>query len=316
MKSTKKYICIHGHFYQPPREHAWLEVVETQDSASPFHDWNERINFECYAPNSSARILDKDGKIESIVNNYAKISFNFGPTLLSWMEVNDPGSYKRILEADKNAQDSFGGFGSAIAQVYNHLIMPLANRQDKITQISWGIKDFEHRFERKPDGMWLAETAVDTETLEILADFGIKFTILAPRQVKAFRKKGVEEWTEGECDSRRPYKVLLPSGKEISIFIYDGDSSQSIAFKGLLNSGKSFANKLLTSFSVDTSAQLVHVATDGESYGHHHRHGEMALADCLHIIENMGGLSLTNYAQYLQLFPPEYELQIHENSSL
>ncbi len=315
MKSTDKYICIHGHFYQPPRENAWLEAIETQDTASPFHDWNQRINFECYAPNTSARILDENGRISRIINNYAKISFNFGPTLLSWLQTNDAESYRLILEGDKIAQQNNGGFGSAIAQIYNHVIMPLANRQDKITQVKWGIRDFENRFGRKPDGMWLAETAVDTETLEILAEAGIRFTILAPRQVKAFRKQGESEWTIKAADSRRPYLFALPSGKKMGIFVYDGDASHSIAFNGLLNSGKAFAAALLDRFSPDSTAELVNVATDGESYGHHHRHGEMALADCIDIIENMHGVQLCNYAHYLDLFPPEYELQIHENSS-
>ncbi len=315
MDTNKKFLCIHGHFYQPPRENAWLEVVETQDSANPFHDWNERINFECYAPNATARILDDKGLIRNIVNNYSKISFNIGPTLLSWLEINDPETYELMLAADKIAQARYDGHGTAIAQVYSHLIMPLANRADKITQVAWGIYDFEKRFGRKPEGIWLAETAVDTETLEILADFDIKYTILAPQQAKGWRKIGAENWTQGGVDSRRPYVCNLPSGKKIALFVYDGNTSQSIAFAGLLNSGKAFAGKLLSAFSNDTSQQLVHVATDGESYGHHHRYGEMALADCLNYVENNPSVSLTNYGQYLALFPPEYEIEIHDNSS-
>ena len=181
----EKYICIHGHFYQPPRENAWLEEVELQDSAHPFHDWNERITHECYGPNAASRILDKGGVIRNIVNNYAKISFNFGPTLLSWLELNDRETYEAIIEADKLSLKNFNGHGSAVAQVYNHIIMPLANRRDKETQVKWGIYDFESRFGRKPEGMWLAETAVDTESLEVLAENDINYTILAPRQAKA-----------------------------------------------------------------------------------------------------------------------------------
>ncbi|MEJ2753818.1 MAG: glycoside hydrolase, partial [Chloroflexota bacterium] len=180
MKPPKKFVCIHGHFYQPPRENAWLEVVELQDSAAPFHDWNERINFECYAPNTAARILDDAVKIYHIQNNYSRISFNFGPTLLSWMEKADPETYHAIIQADRDSQALFNGHGSAIAQVHSHLIMPLANRRDKETQVVWGIRDFTHRFGRAPEGIWLAETAVDTETLEILADHNISYTILAP----------------------------------------------------------------------------------------------------------------------------------------
>jgi alpha-amylase/alpha-mannosidase (GH57 family) len=191
----EKYICIHGHFYQPPRENAWLEVIEVQDSAHPYHDWNERVSAECYAPNTASRILIENGVITNIVNNYIRISFNYGPTLLSWMEHNDRENYEAILEADKQSIKLFGGHGSALAQVYNHVIMPLANSRDKETQIIWGIRDFEHRFNRKPEGMWLAETAVDTESLELLAKHNIQFTILAPRQAKAFRKIGEETWS-------------------------------------------------------------------------------------------------------------------------
>ncbi len=317
MDPTKKYICIHGHFYQPPRENAWLEVVEKQDSAEPFHDWNERINFECYAPNTAARILDERGFIRKIINNYEYISFNFGPTLLSWLEHADPETHAKIVEADRQSCARFEGHGSAMAQVYNHLIMPLANRRDKVTQVRWGIADFEYRFGRKPEGMWLAETAVDTETLEILVDHGIRFTVLAPRQAKAFRRIGDPNWQEanGGIDPRRPYLCPLPSGRHIALFFYDGVVAQEVAFKGLLNSGKAFAHRLLEAFDTDETPQLVHIATDGESYGHHHRYGEMALADCLDFIAENNLATLTNYPAYLERFPPEYEAQIHENSS-
>jgi alpha-amylase/alpha-mannosidase (GH57 family) len=315
----KKYICIHGHFYQPPRENAWLEVVEVQDSAHPYHDWNERITAECYEPNSASRILDSDRVIRNITNNYSRISFNFGPTLLSWMEVNAKETYHAILEADKESMVHFKGHGSAIAQVYNHIIMPLANRRDKETQVIWGISDFEKRFSRKPEGMWLAETAVDYETLEILAEHDIKFTILAPRQAKATRKTGEAEWTtvnDKTVDSRKAYICNLPSGKKISVFFYNGDISQAIAFNGLLNDGKSFAENLISSFDgEDKETQLVHVATDGETYGHHHKHGEMALAFCLDYIEKNKSVELVNYSYFLEQDPPEHEAQIIENSS-
>src|SRR5690242_18567053 len=180
----ERYVCIHAHFYQPPRENAWLEAVEYQDSAYPYHDWNERVTAECYAPNSASRILDGDGRILQIVNNYSRISFNFGPTLLSWMEEKSPAVYRAVIEADRQSVKQFGGHGSALAQVYNHIIMPLANKRDKETQVYWGIRDFEHRFSRKPEGMWLAEAAVDIETLEVLAEHDIRFTILSPSQAK------------------------------------------------------------------------------------------------------------------------------------
>ncbi|MEL6636845.1 MAG: DUF3536 domain-containing protein [Bacteroidota bacterium] len=319
MNSNNKYICIHGHFYQPPRENAWLETVELQDSARPFHDWNERINFECYAPNTAARILDDEGTIRKIVNNYARISFNFGPTLLSWLASEDPSTYAAIQRADQLSQERYSGHGSALAQVYNHLIMPLANRRDKLTQTRWGIRDFESRFGRRPEGIWLAETAVDTETLEILADEGIVYTILAPRQARAFRRMGDTSWQDlphdNSVDPRRPYHYALPSGQSIVLFFYDGQVAQEVAFKGLLNNGKAFAKRLIDCFDHNDTPQLAHIATDGESYGHHHRHGEMALADCLNYIEENGLATVTNYAEYLERFPPEYEIQIHEESS-
>lgn len=318
MSNKHKYICIHGHFYQPPRENAWLEVVELQDSASPFHDWNERINFECYAPNTVARILDPDQSIIKIQNNYSKISFNFGPTLLSWMEQADPKTYESIIRADKISQELFDGHGSAMAQVHAHLILPLANRRDKETQVIWGIRDFEYRFGRKPEGMWLSETAADTETLEVLAEQGLKFTVLAPRQAKAVRQINTEQWHDvntDTVDTRRPYLVNLPSGKSIAVFFYHGGIAQGVAFEGLLNNGAHFAERFFTAFDANDDVQLAHIATDGESYGHHHRHGEMALAACLRHIEESGRAELINYAAYLAKFPPEYEAQIHDNSS-
>ncbi|MCE7864775.1 MAG: DUF3536 domain-containing protein [Bacteroidetes bacterium CHB5] len=313
-----KYVCIHGHFYQPPRENAWLEVIELQDSAHPYHDWNERITAECYEPNATSRILNEGGVIKNIVNNYARISFNFGPTLLSWMEQYAPETYEAILEADKLSIKNFGGHGSAVAQVYNHMIMPLANRADKETQVMWGIRDFESRFRRKPAGMWLAETAVDTETLEVLAANNIRFTILAPRQARAVRKTGDTEWTEvneRSINTTKPYLCNLPSGKNIVLFFYEGDISQGIAFNGLLNDGKRFADRLLGALEEGDVPQLIHVATDGETYGHHHKHGEMALAYCLDYIEKGGQARLTNYAQFMELFPPQDEVEIIENSS-
>jgi alpha-amylase/alpha-mannosidase (GH57 family) len=318
-QDNKKYICIHGHFYQPPRENAWLEVIEVQDSAHPFHDWNERITAECYAPNTASRILDSKNVIKNIINNYAKISFNFGPTLLSWMEINAKETYEAILEADRESIRYFKGHGSAMAQVYNHMIMPLANQRDKETQVIWGIRDFESRFKRKPEGMWLAETAVDYDTLEILAENDIQFTVLAPRQAKATRKNGSADWNivnDKSLDSRKAYLCRLPSGKKIDILFYNGELSQSIAFNGLLNDGKRFAESLLGSFEKnDGDPQLVHVATDGETYGHHHKHGEMALAFCLDFIEKDKRVDLCNYAAFLKRFPAQHEVQIIEDSS-
>jgi len=326
MPNTTRYVCIHGHFYQPPRENPWLEQVETQDSAAPFHDWNERITSECYAPNGASRIVNKQNEIIRILNNYSHISFNFGPTLLSWLEANAPRTYRTVLEGDRVSQKRFSGHGSAMAQVYNHIIMPLASTRDRITQIRWGIADFERRFGRKPEGMWLAETAVDSETLELLADHGIRFTILAPGQcarvrplTKSTPASGSEvKWTDTNADSldtRHPYTVRLKTGKDIAIFFYDGARSRAIAFEGILNSGDNFAARLIGGFSAEAAAQIVQVATDGESYGHHHRHGEMALSYALKLIEKTGDVRLTNYAEFLEKFPPEHEAQIVENTS-
>jgi len=318
MKTSRKFVCIHGHFYQPPRENAWLEVVEAEDSASPFHDWNDRINFECYAPNTAARILDQDDRIVQIVNNYYHISFNFGPTLLSWMEKADPETYAAIQQADRIGSVRFGGHGPALAQVYNHIIMPLANRRDKETQILWGLRDFEYRFGWAAEVMWLPETAVDDETLEILADNGIAFTLLAPRQAKAVRPLGSRKWgavDNSQIDPTQPYLYRLPSGRSIVRFFYDGHVAQGVAFEGLLNNGQAFADRILGTLADDERPQLAHIATDGESYGHHHRYGEMALASCLRAIEESPSAGLTIYGEYLENFPPEREVQIHQNSS-
>ena len=386
-----KFVCIHGHFYQPPRENPWLNEVEMQDSAYPFHDWNARITAECYARNSASRILDHDGDIVEIVNNYSRISFNFGPTLLSWMQRMSPDVYEAILEADRESLSRFSGHGSALAQVFNHMIMPLANKKDKITQVIWGIRDFYSRFQRAPEGMWLGETAVDTETLEVLADHGIKFTILSPYQANRFRslkeleqyearkkeqeaealKRQQEEqkkirekeesmsakdkiarsiidpkpeleneeennivetvtepapptaepdfWhdaTNAKIDPRNSYLCRLPSGKSIALFFYDGPISQGIAFEGMLNNGSVFAQRLLEQVNqTDDVPRMVNIATDGESYGHHHRFGEMALSVCLHEIENRPEAQLSIYGEFLEKYPPQYEVEITENTS-
>ena len=378
MPAPDRYICIHGHFYQPPRENPWLETVETQESAAPYHDWNDRITAECYAPNGAARIVNHENRIVRILNNYGWISFNFGPTLLSWLKEYAPRAHRMILDADLNSRQRFSGHGSAMAQVYNHIIMPLASTRDRITQIRWGIADFESRFARKPEGMWLSETAVDTESLELLAEHGIKFVVLAPSQCARVRpiaetaaprpaeaaklngaqpavsdaattssasasaKSGArvskapetapvsevlqtpvvsevfQMWTEtpdATVDTTHPYLVRLKEGRTIAIFFYDGPRSRAIAFEGLLNDGENFARRLLGGFNASDRPQLVHVATDGESYGHHHRYGEMALAFALKWIHEGDLARLTNYGEFLEKFPPTYEAQIVENTS-
>ncbi len=314
-----KYLCLHGHFYQPPRENPWLESLELQDSAYPYHDWNERITAECYAPNAHARLHDEEGRIISIVNNYSRISFNFGPTLLSWMKDKAPDIYQAIIAADQESRKRFSGHGSALAQCYNHTIMPLSNRRDKYTQVLWGIRDFEARFGRAPEGMWLPETAADNESLDVLAELGIKFTILSPFQASRIRLLDQKHWKDvngGRVDPTRPYEVHLPSGRKLVVFFYDGPISRAVAFEKLLIDGKRFANRLMEAYSGDRpDDQLVHIATDGESYGHHHRHGEMALAYALHYVEANQMARLTNYGEFLENHPPAHEAEIHQPSA-
>jgi alpha-amylase/alpha-mannosidase (GH57 family) len=335
--STTRYLCIHGHFYQPPRENPWLEAVETQDSAAPFHDWNERVTAECYAPNGASRVLNERKKIIRIVNNYARISFNFGPTLLSWLEENAPRVYRGILDADRLGAQRFSGHGPAMAQVYNHIILPLANQQDRVTQIRWGIADFVRRFGREPEGMWLAETAVDRDSLDLLAQHGIRFVVLAPSQCRHVRQMcdpdqahlpldghgpaghdHAAPWqpvNAASLETRRPYRIPLDHGRSIAAFFYDGKISQAVAFENLLSSGDNFAARLLSGFAPAETPQLVHIATDGESYGHHHRHGEMALSYALDKIQSEGSARLTVYGEYLSLFPPQWEAEVNDNTS-
>ena len=315
-----RFICIHGHFYQPPRENPWLEAIEIQDSAFPYHDWNERIAAECYAANAVSRIWDTEGRIVQLVNNYVNISFDFGPTVLLWMQQHAVEAYEAILEADRRSVEKFSGHGSAMAQAYNHMIMPLANSRDKRTQISWGIKDFEYRFGRKPEGLWLPETAVDLETLDIMAQHGIGFAILSPSQAQRVRPFDADTWQDvsgGRINTGMAYRVSLLSGRVINLFFYDGSISHALAFEGLLNSGEAFAKRLLSVFpdGDSSSSRIVHVATDGESYGHHHRNGDMALAHALHYIESNGLAQLINYGGYLANHPPTHEVEIFENSS-
>jgi len=316
---VERYICIHGHFYQPPRENAWLEYVETQDSAYPFHDWNERVTAECYGPNAASRILDERGRVTEFSNNYAKISFNFGPTLLGWLEASSPDTYQAVIDSDRESMRNFAGHGSAMAQAYNHLIMPLANRRDKVTQVVWGIRDFEHRFGRKPEGMWLPETAVDLETLDIMAEQGIKFTILAPHQAARIRRLGMRHWRkipDAAVDPSRAYEINLPSGGKMALFFYDGTISRAVAFEDILQNGDDFARRLAAGFSEKrTWPELVHIATDGETYGHHRRFADMALAFALRQIEKNHLAKLTNYSQFLAEHPSTYEVTINENTS-
>jgi alpha-amylase/alpha-mannosidase (GH57 family) len=315
-----RFVCVHGHFYQPPRENPWLEEVEIQDAARPYHDWNERITAECYRPNGWSRVLDPQGYIVGIDNNYSRISFNVGPTLLSWLERHAPDTYGAILAGDRASRERFSGHGSALAQSFNHSILPLASRRDKETQVDWGIRDFVRRFGRRPEGMWLPETAADLETLEVVAAAGIRFTILSPFQAARFRAHGAEEWTTpnpGGIPTTRVYDLALPHGQRISLFFYNGTISSDIAFRGLLNDGRALAARLTSAYDpgLGEEPQLSHVATDGETYGHHHRHGDMALAMALRVIEEGSDAALTNYGEFLERNPAKHEVEIQAVSS-
>ena len=321
MDNRKAFLTIHGHFYQPPRENPWLEAIEMQDSALPFHDWNERINKECYNPNSVSKIVDSRNHILDIVNNYEYMSFNIGPTLLSWMEVYAPLTYERIIKADIDSVAEHKGHGNAMAQVYNHIIMPLANEHDKQTQVIWGIRDFEYRFGRKPEGIWLAETAVDDDTLRVLVEHGIKFTVLSPYQALKIRKEGDKEWTDvswGNVDPARSYRYYIKSApdKYIDLFFYDGAISKSVAFDELLKDGNKFCKRLKDGISnCRDYPQLINIATDGESYGHHTKFGDMALSYVLKVKARDEGFIITNYGEYLADYKSDYEADIKQSSS-
>ena len=323
--STGVHVCVHGHFYQPPRENPYLEAVERQPSAAPFHDWNERILHECYRPNAFARILNDRGEVLHVVNNYEHISFNIGPTLMSWLERHDIETYRRILDADRASCDRNDGHGNAIAQVYNHIILPLANGRDKLTQVRWGIADFQRRFGRDPEGIWLAETGVDYDTLRVLIECGIRFTILAPSQVERCRPMGHENggsdtWQEvggGQIDPNRPYRCYvpgLPDGQNyIDIFFYDGPISRDMGFGEVLASSYDFADRLgqaVRGDRVGEQAQVISVATDGETFGHHRGGAEKTLAYALHQEFPQRGWCVTNLAHYLHLHPPTWEAEL------
>jgi alpha-amylase/alpha-mannosidase (GH57 family) len=323
----ERYVCIHGHFYQPTRINPWLEMVELQEDAYPYHDWNQRITAECYRPNCSSHLLNNRNKIRAISNNYSKISFNFGPTLLSWLKTENPETYRSIIDADLKSRDRFSGHGSAIAQNYNHIIMPLAADYNKKIQTIWAKKDFMINFGRVPEGIWLAETAVDTATLSTIAEIGFKFTILSPNQALRVRRinknPGLQEntnpWTEvdgNRINTRMPYLCRLPSGRQITIFFYDNTLSNSVSFGNLLNDGRNFARSISQApAAAQEIPEIICIASDGETYGHHHRFGDMALAFCLEELESMDELKLTVFGEYLEKYSPTHEVKIVENSS-
>ena len=307
-------LIIHGHFYQPPRENPWTGIVEVEPSAAPFHDWNERIHSECYQPNSSAAILDAEMGENRIVNNYENISFNFGPTLLSWLENKHPDTYASIIAADRESALKRGGHGNAIAQAYGHAILPLCNERDRQTQIRWGVADFRRRFERDPEALWLPETACNDDVMDGLIGAGLRFVILAPHQAARVRAIGKAEWREVDertIDTSRAYRYSHRdgSGRSIAVFFYDGPTSRAIAFENLLRSSRELVERFVA--CNNGSGELVSIATDGETYGHHFKFSDICLAHALEVEAPPRGFRITNYGSYLDEHPPQFEVEIN-----
>lgn len=311
MIDMAQQIAVHGHFYQPPRDNPWTGEIDVQPSAAPSHDWNERVHLECYRPNAFASIPADNELGERTVNNFERMSFNIGPTLLDWMEKADPETYARILEADRASAERLG-HGNAMAQAYHHTILPLAPLRDVRTQIRWGLRDFELRYERPARGMWLAETAANHDVLEALIEEGVAFTVLAPGQASSWRDPDGEwqECSETGIDSRVPYRYLHRdgSGRSIALFFYDGEISKAIAFEKAARSSSHFLNLFEARESEDH--HLIHAATDGETYGHHAPYTELGLAYALFIEAPERGIEVTNYAAHLDRSPPEREARL------
>ena len=321
-KDVERYAVMHCHFYQPPRENPWIEEIERQEGAEPFHDWNEFITHQCYMPNMASRVL-RNNKIVDLVNNYSYVSFNFGPTLIGWLEKQYPHLYEGILEADRISMTRNNGHGNAIAQVYNHVIMPLENSRDKHTQVAWGIRDFEHRFRRKPEAMWLSETACNIETLEVLIDHGMKFVILSPSQAEKVKPVSGDKWADvsgGNVDVRKPYRHFMHDkdgkrieSRSIDVFFYDGPVSKGLAFASITNSSAACADAFVEAYGrCDCTPALVSAAVDGETFGHHHQFTDMCLADSLKYEMPDRKIKVVNYACYLELCPPKDEVIIKQ----
>src|ERR1044072_8922646 len=308
-------LVIDGHFYQPPRENPWTELIDREPGAEPFHDWNERINAECYRPNAYARISDSYGRVERIVNNYSSLSFNFGPTLLSWLQRSSPDTHARIIEADRESVRRRGGHGNAIAQGYNHSILPLCDERDRRTQVRWGLSDFRLRFGREAEALWLPETACDDATLDTLVEEGLRYVILSPFQAARVRALGSGEhaWRDvsgGDVDTTVPYKYFHTddSGRSLAVFFYDGQIARGVAFEGLLASSGAFVGACAR--AARHGAPLVNVATDGESYGHHFRWGDRCLTYALDTEAARQGFRVTNYGEFLDTHGPASEVEI------
>lgn len=321
MTGSKKYCVIHGHFYQPPRESPWLDEIQRQPSAAPFHNWNERIFDECYRPNAFSRLLDMNGNITGVSNNYSYMSFNFGPTLFKWLVEKHPSVYKRIIDADKRSCQKYDGHGSAVAQVYNHIIMPHASKRDKITQIRWAKSFFKRHFGRDPEGMWLAETGINMETAECLVDEGIKFTVLSPNQAQAFRFMDSEsEWINADhagFDPRHPYRLYLEDEHgnkkkgHLDLFFFDEPLSRAISFENLLDNADFLAERVNGCYTPGSDEnELVTIATDGETFGHHKKSGDMCLAYYFRKKAKEVGIEVVNLAYYLSINPPKREVRL------
>ncbi|MBA2292167.1 MAG: DUF3536 domain-containing protein [Gemmatimonadales bacterium] len=297
-----RHAVIHGHFYQPPREEPWLELVPQEPSAAPAHDWNERITAECYAPLAEAPVLDGAGRIIGVRNAYAHCSFDVGPTLFRWLDRHAPAVVDAIVAGDRDSARRLG-HGNAIAAPYHHVILPLASRRDKITEVRWGIRDFERRFGRAPVGIWLPEAAVDEETLEVVAAEGIRFTILAPHQVSDPSADGRPVWWRGA------------SGKSVAIFTYDGALSADIAFTDLMQDTDTWAERLAGSGTADDGDRLVTLATDGETFGHHRKGGVAAVGAIIDRLHARADVQLTNLAAMLEAMPPIRDVALHSPTS-
>ncbi len=310
----RNYVIFHGHFYQPPREDPWTGIVGTQPSAAPYHDWNHRITRECYAANAASRFLRYDGRIEDIINNYRVLSFNFGPTLFWWLKDNAPHIYEAILQADRLSVGENNGHGNAIAQSYNHTILPLDSPEDARLQIQWGLADFEYHFGRPSEGIWLPETAINETVADILLEEQVKFVILSPWQAEAIYAEGSEEWEELENQPApfwRSYKIERPAG-DLAVFFYNQELAQGISFEHYLRSADALYTRLLAYHSNANPGHLLHVATDGEVYGHHEPFGDMCLAALQQHIEQDQRFEFTNYANYLEQFPPKYKARLRK----
>ena len=319
-RAANRYVVIHGHFYQPPRENPWLDFIEKQGSASPYHDWNERIYDQCYRPNAFSRILDQRGMIVDIRNNYLHMSHNFGPTLFRWLEKNHPKVTERIVAADRESCAARGGHGNAVAQVYNHVIMPLASRRDKLTQIRWAKEFFRSRYKRECEGIWLAETAINRETVQCLIEEGVRFVVLSPAQAEAFRDidgKGPWRPAGSGFDTRHAYRIYNRDaagerlGGHLDAFFFNEGLSREVSFGDLLSSAGALGAKIRSSYDdADERDQMVVIATDGETFGHHKPFGDMCLAYFFGRLASEMNIVPVNFGWYLEKNPPVFEVAL------